>query len=89
MRKRHPTCLIRSLHPKVSVIVVAAGSGSRLGESVPEAFVSLGTRTILDRAIETIQRIPHLSEVVIVVPAENVDDLSEHYQDFKIISGGL
>ncbi|MBX3312532.1 MAG: 2-C-methyl-D-erythritol 4-phosphate cytidylyltransferase [Microbacteriaceae bacterium] len=89
MRKRHPTCLIRSLHPKVSVIVVAAGSGSRLGQSVPKAFVSLGTKTILDRAIETIQRIPHLSEVVIVVPAENVDDVSEHYQDFKIISGGL
>ncbi|HEX3679543.1 MAG TPA: 2-C-methyl-D-erythritol 4-phosphate cytidylyltransferase, partial [Galbitalea sp.] len=38
----------------VGVIVVAAGSGSRLGADLPKAFLSLGGRSILQRALEPV-----------------------------------
>lgn len=54
--------------PRVAVVVVAAGSGSRLGEAVPKAFVDLGGRTILHRAISGAAA-ARVAEIVVVVPA--------------------
>mgnify|MGYP005814016761 CR=1 FL=1 len=36
----------------VGVVVVAAGSGSRLGAGRPKAFVELAGRTLLERALQ-------------------------------------
>jgi 2-C-methyl-D-erythritol 4-phosphate cytidylyltransferase len=52
-----------------SAIIVAAGSGSRLGSSVPKAFVKLGGRTMLSYSLATIRQVPSIVEVVIAVPA--------------------
>jgi 2-C-methyl-D-erythritol 4-phosphate cytidylyltransferase len=52
-----------------SAIIVAAGSGVRLGSSVPKAFVKLGDRTMLSYALATIRQVPSIVEVVIAVPA--------------------
>ena len=38
----------------VCVIIPAAGSGTRLGEPVPKAFVDLGGRTIIERCVDNI-----------------------------------
>ena len=53
----------------VAAVLVAAGSGERLGYGVPKALVSLGGRTILDRAIEAFAGHPDLTELVVVAPA--------------------
>jgi 2-C-methyl-D-erythritol 4-phosphate cytidylyltransferase len=54
---------------KASAIIVAAGSGSRLGCSEPKAFVKLGGRTLLARSLATVARVPAIGEVVIAVPS--------------------
>ena len=54
---------------KASAIIVAAGSGSRLGRNEPKAFVPLGGRTLLSWSLATIARVPMIGEVVIAVPA--------------------
>jgi 2-C-methyl-D-erythritol 4-phosphate cytidylyltransferase/2-C-methyl-D-erythritol 2,4-cyclodiphosphate synthase len=56
----------------VGVIVVAAGSGSRLGAELPKAFVSLGGSTILRRALEPIFEMTEPAQVVVVVPADQL-----------------
>lgn len=56
----------------VGVIVVAAGSGTRLGADAPKAFVRVGDRSMLELALEPIARIRQLSQVVLVVPADRV-----------------
>ncbi|MFW0788601.1 2-C-methyl-D-erythritol 4-phosphate cytidylyltransferase [Gordonia sp. CPCC 205333] len=55
-----------------AVIVVAAGSGERLGESVPKAFVELDDRTILQHAVSRIARLPAANLIVVVVPGRLV-----------------
>jgi len=57
----------------VGVVVVAAGSGSRLGASLPKAFVPLRGRPLLGHALETVARLAHVAALVVVVPPELAD----------------
>ncbi len=55
--------------PHVAVIVVAAGSGTRLGAGAPKAFVGLAGRTILSHALERVFATTEPTQVVVVAPA--------------------
>lgn len=54
--------------PQVAVIVVAAGSGSRLGHAEPKAFVSLAGRTLLERALASVFGMRDPVQVIVVAP---------------------
>jgi 2-C-methyl-D-erythritol 4-phosphate cytidylyltransferase len=54
---------------RVSAIVVAAGSGARLGASIPKAFVKVRGATLLARTLRTIGSVASIDEIVITVPA--------------------
>jgi 2-C-methyl-D-erythritol 4-phosphate cytidylyltransferase/2-C-methyl-D-erythritol 2,4-cyclodiphosphate synthase len=56
----------------VGVIVVAAGSGSRLGAELPKAFVALGGSSIVQRALESVFGMTEAAQVVVVVPVAQV-----------------
>ncbi len=64
----------RNRSPIVGVIVVAAGSGTRLGAARPKAFAPLGERTILARSLDSIFGMQREAQVVIVAPADLVDE---------------
>ena len=49
-------------------MIVAAGSGTRLGASVPKALVCLGGRTILDWSVRTFGDHPGVDALVVVGP---------------------
>jgi 2-C-methyl-D-erythritol 4-phosphate cytidylyltransferase len=51
-----------------SAIIVAAGSGIRLGRSEPKAFVKIGGRTMLSYSLRVVASIPSIKELVIAVP---------------------
>ncbi|CAN5186340.1 bifunctional 2-C-methyl-D-erythritol 4-phosphate cytidylyltransferase/2-C-methyl-D-erythritol 2,4-cyclodiphosphate synthase [soil metagenome] len=59
--------------PAVAVIVVAAGSGTRLGAAEPKAFVDVAGRSILERALEGVFGAAEPAEVVVVAPASHLD----------------
>ena len=52
-----------------SAIIVAAGSGVRLGSGAPKAFVKIGGRTMLAYSLSAVAQVTSISEVVIAVPA--------------------
>jgi len=54
--------------PRVGIIVVAAGSGTRLGANTPKAFVGLDEHTILRHALSAVFAAPY-AQVVVVAPA--------------------
>lgn len=58
----------------VGVIVVAAGSGSRLGAEVPKAFVTLGDATLLTHAVCRAGACPGVTHLVVVAPAGHRDE---------------
>ncbi|MGX1934600.1 bifunctional 2-C-methyl-D-erythritol 4-phosphate cytidylyltransferase/2-C-methyl-D-erythritol 2,4-cyclodiphosphate synthase [Microbacterium resistens] len=53
--------------PRVAIIVVAAGSGTRLGAAAPKAFVGIDARTILRHALDGVFAAAP-AQVVIVAP---------------------
>jgi len=60
--------------PDVAVIVVAAGSGSRLGYAEPKAFVSLAGRPMLEHALVSVFGMRQVAQVVIVAPEARLAD---------------
>ena len=51
-----------------SAIIVAAGSGVRLGSGAPKAFVKIAGRTMLSYSLATVREVSAFGEVVIAVP---------------------
>lgn len=51
-----------------SAIIVAAGSGVRLGSGVPKAFVKVGGRAMLSYSLGAVAQVNSIGEVVITVP---------------------
>lgn len=53
--------------PKVIALVVAAGSGSRMGKDMPKQYLPLGGKTVLRHCLETFGRHPRISGVRVVI----------------------
>ena len=77
------------------LIVMAAGSGSRMGSSTPKQFLDLGGKPILRRTIETfVSAVPGL-KVVTVLPKEHLAFWKEYClaDDFTypqlLVAGGI
>lgn len=78
----------------MGVVVVAAGSGTRLGADRPKAFVEIEGVTILERAVSGVLQAP-VDELVVVVPedlvaeaTELVDPLRPEGVDVTVVAGG-
>ncbi len=63
-----------AIEPAVAVIIVAAGSGTRLGRPEPKAFVTVGRRSILEHALETVFSLSEAVQVIVVAPSAMVVD---------------
>jgi 2-C-methyl-D-erythritol 4-phosphate cytidylyltransferase len=49
-------------------LIVAAGSGERLGADRPKALVELAGRTLLERSIDTLQAVDGIEQIVVALP---------------------
>ena len=54
--------------PRIGVVLVAAGSGTRLGHGIPKALVPLAGRTLLEHALRGILSSGICTELVVVLP---------------------
>ena len=78
----------------VGVVVVATGSGTRLGAGRPKAFVSLRGRPLLGYAVDTVARLPHLASLVVVAPPDHADPAGPAWAgvdlppDAVVVAGG-
>lgn len=59
--------------PDVAVIVVAAGSGTRLGFGMPKAFVELAGRPLLAHALSAVFGLAEPVQVVVVAPSDGLE----------------
>ncbi|AJW79880.1 2-C-methyl-D-erythritol 4-phosphate cytidylyltransferase [Clavibacter michiganensis] len=54
--------------PRLGVVVVAAGSGTRLGAGIPKALVEVGGATLLARSLSSVLGLAEEAHVVVVAP---------------------
>ncbi len=60
---------------KAAAIIVAAGSGSRLGGQVPKQFLMLGGKPVLRWSVDSMLRCNKIADVVVVAPAASVEQI--------------
>jgi len=79
---------------RVSAIIVAAGSGARLGARTAKAFVTLGGAPLLTLALRTAGAVSTIDEVIVAIPAgmereaRRASELAGLAIPLKTIAGG-
>lgn len=58
--------------PHIGIIIVAGGSGRRMGGSLPKQFLLLDGRPVLARTIDRMAEALPGGEIVVVLPAEHI-----------------
>lgn len=57
----------------IGVVIVAGGSGKRIGGSIPKQFLIVGGKPLLVRAINTFAEALPAAEIVVVLPEEHIE----------------
>jgi 2-C-methyl-D-erythritol 4-phosphate cytidylyltransferase len=75
-------------------IILAGGSGSRIGHETPKQFLKLRNKTILQHSLEKFEHHPHIHHVFLVIPGEYLNKAAKIIRDSgyrkvsKLIRGG-
>lgn len=80
---------------KLSLVIPAAGSGSRLGSEIPKPFIELCGKPILRHTLERFLRYDKLAQIVIATSAEQMERVEAILKDmdlgacsYNIVEGG-
>ena len=73
----------------VAAIIVAAGSGERLGLGTPKALVELGGRTMLEWSVRAFADHPSVDHIVVVGPAQSLSALDALVGFAQVVAGGV
>ena len=79
--------------PRVGVIIVAGGSGKRMGGALPKQFSLIGGKPILAHTINAFRKALPASRIVVVLPEEYIEfwkNLSARFEVAKhsVVEGG-
>lgn len=72
------------MESRVGIIIVAGGSGKRMGGTLPKQFAIVGGEPILARTINTFHRALPTSRIVVVLPAEQVEFWRNYSSRFAV-----
>lgn len=80
---------------KVGAIIVAAGSGKRMGRSTKKQFLSLGSKPILAFSLDVFESIDGIKRIVLVIPRgwkrhceKEVVEKYRYRKDICVVTGG-
>lgn len=59
---------------KVAALIVAAGSGKRIGGDMPKQFIEIHGKPILQHTLEKFQNYDQVDEVIVILPRDYADD---------------
>jgi len=69
-------------------IILAGGTGSRMGSSVPKQFLDLDGSTVIEHSVEAFASHPAIDEVAVVVHPDWMVHAKKLFPNFRLIEGG-
>lgn len=82
------------LSEQISAVVLAAGRGVRLNNSLPKAYIELNGRALLSYSLEQFARCAQISEIIVVIHSDDKElfqrsvELPQKPTKIKIVCGG-
>ncbi|MHA0857654.1 2-C-methyl-D-erythritol 4-phosphate cytidylyltransferase [Paenibacillus sp. CMAA1364] len=79
---------------RLGIVIVSAGKGSRMGTKESKQYLKLADKPIIVHTLEVFNRLPLVSEIVLVTGEEDIERAKAWVQDYhlskvvKVISGG-
>ena len=70
-----------STRPHTTAVVLAGGTGTRIGATVPKQLLELRGRPLLAYALETFDRSPVVDDILVVMAADHVDAVRHWVRD--------
>lgn len=78
------------MQTKTTALIVAAGSGTRLGSDLPKQFVEIAGRQVIEHTLERFEEAVSIDEIILVLSADRAE--TARYSGFsklkKIVAGG-
>ncbi len=72
---------------KITAVIVAAGSGTRMGGVMNKVFLPLGEKTVIEHTIDVFSSCDKISDIVLVTRECDIE-LCKNFKDIKVIAGG-
>lgn len=73
----------------IALVIVAAGSGQRLGAGIPKALVTVAGDTLIGHSSRVAAQIPLIAQTVVVVPSSEVDMVQAGAPASLVVAGGV
>lgn len=70
---------------RVTALVAAAGRGTRLGASVPKAFVRLRGRSLVERSVQAMLNAEVIDEVIVLVSPDMADYAEDMFRSHGLL----
>ncbi len=76
----------------ISVIIAAAGSGSRMGSSVKKQYRKIENLTVLERTVKAFYALEECGQIIIAVSENDIEytkDLLKGFDGITVVAGGI
>jgi 2-C-methyl-D-erythritol 4-phosphate cytidylyltransferase len=78
---------------KKQIIIVAGGSGTRMGSGVPKQFIEVKGKAIILRTLERIAEVIKIENLILVLPESEMDrwvalSSGTEFEEVKVVFGG-
>ena len=73
------------MEQQIGVVIVAGGSGSRMGGSLPKQFALVGGEPILVRTINNFAKAFAGAKIIVVLPAAQIDFWKNYSARFRVV----
>lgn len=71
-----------------ALVIVAGGSGQRLGAEVPKALVEVAGRTLVEHCLDTARTCPQIDQIVVVAPSGHMPAVRAVVGDTAVVVPG-
>ena len=72
---------------KITAIIVAAGSGTRMGGVKNKVFLELRGKTVIEHTLDTFKNCKEIDDIILVTRECDIE-LCKDFKDLKVIAGG-
>ena len=66
----------------LSAIITAAGSGRRMNSDINKPYLSIAGKKIIERTLDTVSKIPHFDEIILVIRASDEEMIKEVLKNY-------